>query len=57
LKNRQTTQPVGWAHWNRARGKETITFEYDEAWLRNPDRFELEPELPLMRGGFAPSAG
>ena len=51
------TQSVGWAHCNRARGKETITFEYDEAWLRNPDRFELEPELPLMRGGFAPSAG
>ena len=51
------TQRIGWARSNRVRGKETVIFEYADEWLRNADRFELEPELPLTRGGFAPSAG
>jgi serine/threonine-protein kinase HipA len=34
--------------WTRVRsGKESATFEYDEAWLKNPYRFSLEPALTL----------
>lgn len=51
------TKRIGWAHSNHARGKETMVFEYADEWLQYEDRFELEPELPLTRGGFAPSPG
>lgn len=51
------TRRVGRARCNRARGKETILFEYADEWLRDGDRFALEPALPLTRGAFAPSAG
>lgn len=51
------TRRIGRARSNRARGKETVVFEYADEWLRDADRFELEPELPLTRGGFAPPAG
>lgn len=40
-----------------ARGAEKILFEYDSAWLQDPDRFSLEPALALTRGAFAPPAG
>ena len=48
---------VGLARINRARGNETMVFEYDRTWLESTNRFALEPGLPLMRGGFSPSAG
>lgn len=51
------TRPLGRARCNRARGKETILFEYADAWLQAPDRFALEPSLPLTRGSFAPAVG
>jgi serine/threonine-protein kinase HipA len=51
------TRQIGRARSNRARGKETVLFEYADEWLRDADRFELEPELPLTRGAFAPSVG
>lgn len=51
------TRKIGLARSNRARGKETVVFEYAEEWLRSADSFELEPDLPLTRGGFAPPAG
>lgn len=51
------TRPIGLARSNRARGAETILFEYDHAWLEDPDRFSLEPALALTRGAFAPPAG
>ncbi|MDP9839836.1 serine/threonine-protein kinase HipA [Neorhizobium huautlense] len=51
------TRPVGLARSNRVRGTETIMFEYDREWLTDPNRFSLEPALPLTRGGFAPPAG
>lgn len=35
----------------------TIRFEYDGAWLADPDRFSLEPALALTRGTFAPPDG
>ena len=31
---------------HRVRGRETIVFGYDDAWLADPDRFSLEPALP-----------
>lgn len=51
------TRPVGLARSNRVRGTETILFEYDGTWLKDPDRFSLEPALALTRGAFAPPAG
>ena len=51
------TRRIGLARSNRARGSETILFEYDGAWLDDPDRFSLESALALTRGAFAPPAG
>ena len=51
------TRPVGLARSNRARGTDTLVFEYDSAWLGDPARFSLEPALALTRGTFAPPAG
>ena len=51
------TRRLGLARCNRARGKETVLFEYVDEWLRASDRFAIEPALPLTRGGFAPPAG
>lgn len=48
------TRRIGLARSNRARGQETILFEYDGAWLDDSDRFSLEPALALTRGAFAP---
>lgn len=51
------TRQIGLARNNRVRGNETILFEYTEEWLRDPDRFSLEPALALTPGPFAPPAG
>jgi serine/threonine-protein kinase HipA len=51
------TRQVGLARSNRIRGKETILFEYDDAWLKDPERFSLEPALAMTRGAFAPPGG
>jgi len=51
------TRQVGLARSNRVRGKETILFEYDDAWLNDSDRFSLEPALAMTRGAFAPPSG
>ena len=48
---------IGLARSHRVRGAEKILFEYDSAWLEDPDRFSLEPALVLTRGAFAPPAG
>jgi serine/threonine-protein kinase HipA len=37
--------------WSRTRkGRESASYEYDEAWLRHPERFALEPALTLGPG-------
>jgi len=51
------TQQVGLSRSNRVRGKETVLFEYDGAWLDDPGRFSLQPALAMTRGAFAPPAG
>ena len=33
------TRQIGLARSNRVRGRETIVFGYDDAWLEDPDRF------------------
>jgi serine/threonine-protein kinase HipA len=35
-----------------ARGGESATFEYSDAWLASPTAFDLDPALPLGRGAF-----
>lgn len=51
------TRRVGTAHSNRARGNESVVFEYAQTWLSDPERFSLEPSLALTRGGYAPPVG
>ena len=48
---------VGLARLNKARGTETITFEYADGWLADPDCFSVEPALTLTRGTFPPPRG
>ncbi len=44
--------------WSRVRkGRESATFEYDDAWLKHPQRFALEPALVLGRGPQHTQAG
>ncbi len=43
--------------WARTRkGRESASFEYDEAWLKHPERFALEPALQLGPGPFHTAA-
>ena len=51
------TRQIGLVRRDRARGKDAVAFEYDYAWLEDPDAFSLEPALALGRGAFAPPAG
>lgn len=39
------------------RDGESVTFEYDAAWLTDPACFSLEPALALTAGVFAPDRG
>ncbi len=48
---------VGLLRRQAARRAETVTFEYDEAWLRDGKRFSIEPALALTRGLFPPAKG
>ena len=48
---------VGLARLNKVRGTETITFEYGDGWLTDPDCFSIEPALTLTRGTFPPPPG
>jgi serine/threonine-protein kinase HipA len=40
-----------------SRGQESATFEYDESWLANSERFALEPALALYPGPFHTRVG
>lgn len=40
-----------------SRGNQTATFEYDDSWLENRERFALEPALELYPGPFQTRAG
>lgn len=45
-----TTHYVGRLWTRHSRGRESASFEYDTAWLENPNAFALEPALALGRG-------
>lgn len=49
--NRQT-RPLGLLRRHTGRRNESVTFEYDDAWLADRDRFSIEPALTLTRGIF-----
>lgn len=44
-----------WAHFRK--GRESASFEYDQEWLANSNRFALEPLLPLSGGTFHTNPG
>jgi serine/threonine-protein kinase HipA len=50
-----TTQHVGLLRRNRGHRGETISFEYDDAWLKDSNCFSLEPALSLTPGTFHPA--
>lgn len=39
-----------WVH--AKQGRQSVSFEYDKAWLKNPERFALDPALRLSEGAF-----
>lgn len=49
-----TSRPVGLLRRHASRREETVTFEYDETWLTDDERFSIEPALALTRGLFPP---
>ena len=46
----ENQQRVGFLRTNVQGTRENASFEYDPAWLAAPDRFALEPGLPLVAG-------
>mgnify|MGYP005851546667 CR=1 FL=1 len=40
-----------------SRRGEVVTFEYDPAWLKDANRFSIEPALTLTKGTFPPQPG
>jgi serine/threonine-protein kinase HipA len=49
ISRRGETTPVG-RLWTRIRGsRESASFEYTADWLARPDRFAIDPELPLIQ--------
>jgi hypothetical protein len=43
-----TPRPVGLLRRHASRREETVTFEYDETWLADDERFSIEPALALI---------
>lgn len=41
---------VGTLHYDQDGARERAAFAYDETWLAAPDRFPIEPNLPLVTG-------
>jgi serine/threonine-protein kinase HipA len=50
-------RPLGRLRRQKSRRGETVTFEYDAAWLEAADRFSIEPVLALAKGTFPPPVG
>lgn len=50
-------RPLGILHRQASRRGETVTFEYDDVWLKDKNRFSIEPALTLTAGTFPPQAG
>ena len=43
-------RPVGTLLFNTDGNREAAAFSYDEAWLAHPERFQIDPALPLVTG-------
>ena len=43
----EEAKPVGVLHYDQQGARENAAFEYDAAWLADPDRFALAPALRL----------
>lgn len=43
-------RPLGTIHYDSVGARETAAFEYDPTWLAAPDRFAIDPALPLLAG-------
>ena len=43
---------VGKLWFHNRKGRESASFEYDNNWLNDPERFALEPALQLMEGSY-----
>lgn len=41
---------IGTLHYNQEGARENAAFEYDPGWLAAPDRFAIDPSLPLVAG-------
>lgn len=41
---------IGILRYNREGARESASFEYDAKWLAAPDRFRIDPALPLVAG-------
>lgn len=39
------------------RARQSVTFEYDQDWIRDEARFSIDPTLPVGPGTFRPPAG
>lgn len=39
-----------WGHYRQ--GRESMSFEYDQDWLKHPKKFSLDPALQLIEGSF-----
>jgi serine/threonine-protein kinase HipA len=43
-------RPLGVLRYDQQGARESASFEYDAAWLTDPGRFAIEPDLPLLGG-------
>ncbi|OFX09000.1 MAG: phosphatidylinositol kinase [Alphaproteobacteria bacterium RIFOXYD12_FULL_60_8] len=48
---------IGWLRRHASRGRETVTFEYDQEWIRDALGISIIPSLPVGPGTFRPPAG
>lgn len=46
----EAQRPVGTLLFNAEGNREAAAFRYDEAWLAHPERFQIDPALPLVSG-------
>lgn len=46
----EESRPLGLLRYDSQGARESSAFEYDAAWLAAPDRFAIEPGLPLVAG-------
>jgi serine/threonine-protein kinase HipA len=46
----ETPRPVGLIRHDAQGARENAAFEYDASWLSAPDRFAIDPALPLLPG-------